>query len=132
VDETTGLSVVEDLPREETMEGHPAPALIYLGPEDAPGVAVRVAAVDAAELVGKALTDLHTHDVDEIYLVVTPGLAFSVETDEGSVDVSSPASVRIPAGTPHRFVVREAEVTPCPFLGILLEGGRETPGPLAY
>jgi quercetin dioxygenase-like cupin family protein len=132
VDELTGLSVVEDLPREEAMEGHPAPASIYLAPEDAPGVPVKVAAVDAAELVGKALTELHTHDVDEIYLVVTPGLEFAVETDEGSVEVSSPASVRIPAGTPHRFVVREAEVAPCPFLGILLEVRRERSGPLAY
>ena len=121
VDEVTGLSVVGGLPREEVMPGHHAAASIYLGPEDAPGVRVKIAAVDAAELVGKPLSDLHTHDVDEIYLVVTPGLRFDVETDEGTVEVSSPASVRIPAGTPHRFLVREATTAPCVFLGILLE-----------
>lgn len=122
VDERTGLAVVDDLPRQERMPGHPAPAAIYLGPEDAPGLPIKVAAVDASELVGIPLTELHTHDVDEIYLVVTPGLRFDVETDRGSVDVNSPASVRIPAGTPHRFVVRQAEVSPCLLLGILVEG----------
>jgi mannose-6-phosphate isomerase-like protein (cupin superfamily) len=121
--ESSGLGVVEDLPREERLPGHPAPAQIYLGPEDVEGLPIKVAAVDAAELVGKPLTELHRHDVDEIYLVVTPGLRFDVETDVETVSVRSPASVRIPAGTPHRFLVREAAVSPCPFLGILLEGG---------
>jgi mannose-6-phosphate isomerase-like protein (cupin superfamily) len=115
------LSVVEDLPREQRMPGHPSPAQIYLGPEDVEGLPITVAAVDAAELVGKSLTELHTHDVDEIYLVVTPGLRFDVETDAETVSVRSPASVRIAAGTPHRFLVRAAEVSPCPFLGILVE-----------
>lgn len=118
------LSVVEDLPREERMAGHPAPAQIYLGPEDVEGLPIKVAAVDAAQLVGRPLTELHQHPVDEIYLVVTPGLRFDVETDAETVTVRSPASVRIPAGTPHRFVVREAELSPCPFLGILVEGAR--------
>jgi mannose-6-phosphate isomerase-like protein (cupin superfamily) len=118
------VSVVEDLPREEQMAGHPAPAQIYLGAEDVEGLPIKVAAVDAAELVGKPLTELHRHAVDEIYLVVTPGLRFDVETDAETVAVRSPASVRIPAGTPHRFVVRQADVSPCPFLGILVEGAR--------
>ncbi len=122
VDETTGLKIVDALPREEVIEGHHAPASIYLGPEDGEGVSFQVAAADAAQLVGKPLADLHTHEGDEIYLVVTPGLRFHVETDKGSVAVSSPASVHIPAGTPHRFVVDEVETSPCPFLGILLEG----------
>jgi mannose-6-phosphate isomerase-like protein (cupin superfamily) len=121
-DGVTGLSVIEGLPRQVVMSGHHGPADIYLGREDAPGVTFTVAAIDAAALVGKPLADLHSHDVDEIYLVVTPGLRFDVETDRGSVEVLSPASVRIPAGTRHRFVVREAAVAPCPFLGILLEG----------
>lgn len=120
-DALTGLGVVTDLPRLQEMPGHHAPASIYLGPEDAPGgLPVTVAAVDAAELVGQPLSDLHVHDVDEVYLVVTPGLSFDVETDRGSVSVASPASVRVPAGTPHRFVVRAADVSPCPFLGILV------------
>jgi mannose-6-phosphate isomerase-like protein (cupin superfamily) len=118
--ERSRLTVVEDLPREERMPGHPAPAQIYLGPEDVPGLPIKVAAVDAAQLVGRPLTELHRHDVDEIYLVVTPGLRFDVETNTEIVPVRSPASVRIPAGTPHRFVVRAAVSSPCPFLGILV------------
>jgi mannose-6-phosphate isomerase-like protein (cupin superfamily) len=121
--ESTGLYVVEGLPRHELMPGHHAPAAIYLGPEDVPGLPIKVAAVDASELVDEPLSELHTHDVDEVYLVVTPGLSFDVETDRGSVRVTSPASVRIPANTPHRFVVREAKTSPCPLLGILLEQG---------
>jgi mannose-6-phosphate isomerase-like protein (cupin superfamily) len=122
LDGVTGLSVNEGLPRQVAIPGHHGPADMYLSPEDAAGVTFTVAAVDAATLVGKPLADLHSHDVDEIYLVVTPGLRFEVETDRGSVEVRSPASVRIPAGTRHRFVVREAAVAPCPFLGILLHG----------
>lgn len=115
------LVVVDDLPREELMPGHHHPARIYLGPDDVPGLPIRVAAVDASQLVGQPVANLHEHDVDEIYLVVTPGLRFEVETDAESVVVRSPASVRIPAGTPHRFIVREAEVSPCTFLGILVD-----------
>jgi mannose-6-phosphate isomerase-like protein (cupin superfamily) len=124
VAEPSRVSVVEELPREERMPGHPAPAHIYLGPEDVQDLPIKVAAVDASQLVGKPLTELHRHDVDEIYLVVTPGLRFDVETDSETVSVRSPASVRIPAGTLHRFLVREAELSPCPLLGILVEARR--------
>jgi mannose-6-phosphate isomerase-like protein (cupin superfamily) len=124
VGEHSRVTVVQELPREERMPGHPTPAHIYLGPEDVEGLPIKVAAVDASQLVGKPLTELHRHDVDEIYLVVTPGLRFDVETDAETVSVRSPASVRIPAGTPHRFLIREAELSPCPFLGILVELGR--------
>ena len=127
--EPSRVTVVQELPREERMPGHPAPAHIYLGPEDVEGLPITVAAVDAAQLVGKALTELHRHDVDEIYLVVTPGLRFDVETDAETVSVRSPASVRIPAGTPHRFLVRAAEVSPCPLLGILLSPAPPDPRP---
>jgi mannose-6-phosphate isomerase-like protein (cupin superfamily) len=124
VGESSRVTVVGELPRKQWMPGHPAPAQIYLGPEDVHGLPFKVAAVDASTLVGTPLTELHRHDVDEIYLVVTPGLSFDVETEAETVSVRSPASVLIPAGTLHRFLVREAEVSPCPFLGILLESGR--------
>jgi mannose-6-phosphate isomerase-like protein (cupin superfamily) len=115
-----GVTVVESLPESEVLEGHHAPASIYLRPEHAGGAPLTIAAADAAELVGKPLADLHRHAVDEVYLVVTPGLRFAVETDQGEVMVDSPASVRVPAGTLHRFVVHEAKTSPCPFLGLLL------------
>jgi mannose-6-phosphate isomerase-like protein (cupin superfamily) len=124
VGEHSRVSVVEGLPREERMPGHPAPAHVYLGPEDVEGLPIKVAAVDASQLVGKPLTELHRHEVDEIYLVVTPGLRFDVETDAETIPVRSPASVRIPAGTPHRFLVRASEFSPCPLLGILVDARR--------
>lgn len=117
-----GVTVVEELPQSQLIEGHHAPAEIYLRPEEA-GAPLTIAAADASTLVGRPLADLHRHQVDEIYLVVTPGLRFAVETDQGSVTVESPASVRVPAGILHRFVVHDAQTSPCPFLGILLGPG---------
>ncbi len=51
-------------------------------------------------------------------------LRFDVQTDETAVEVTSPASVRIPAGTPHCFVVHEATTKPCVFPGILIDTSR--------
>lgn len=118
--ETSAIEVFDELPVLEAMQGHHGKAEIYLGPAHVPGLPFKIAAADAAELVGKPLADLHTHDVDEIYLVVTPGLSFEVETDVGSTAITSPAAVRIPAGVPHRFVVVSTKSSPCPFLGILV------------
>lgn len=116
-----GVTVVRELPVYEEIEGHHTPAAIYVSPEHLSGFPLKIAAVDAAELVGRPLADLHTHTVDELYLVVSPGLKFEVQTDETAIDVTSPASVRIPAGTRHRFVVHEAATKPCVFLGILVD-----------
>lgn len=116
-----GVTVVRGLPNYVTIQGHHAPAALYVQPEHLEGtLALTVAAVDASELVGKPLADLHSHEVEELYLVVSPGLRFEVQTDEGSVMVDSPASVRIPAGKPHRFVIHAAATAPLPFLGILM------------
>lgn len=115
-----GVTVTGDLPQMEQLEGHHTPTEIYLRPSQAAGTPVTIAAADASQLVGRPLAALHRHDVDEVYLVVTPGLLFEVETEEGSVMVESPASVHVPAWLLHRFVVHEAAVSPLPFLGILL------------
>lgn len=118
--EMAGVTVTSGLPEHEQIPGHHAPTEIYLRPEHAAGAPMTVAAADASQLVGKPLAGLHRHDVDEVYLVVTPGLRFEVETEHGSVVVDSPASVHVPAGLLHRFVVHEATTSPLPFLGILL------------
>jgi mannose-6-phosphate isomerase-like protein (cupin superfamily) len=120
-DDLRTITVMSDLPHYEQIEGHHQPAAIYLSNEDHPGVPVRIAAVDASRLVGQPLADLHRHACDEIYLVVSPGLKFAVETMDGTIEITSPASVRIPAGLLHRFLVRDVTVAPCVFLGILLE-----------
>jgi mannose-6-phosphate isomerase-like protein (cupin superfamily) len=114
------LHIVSDLPRYKRIDGHYAPAALYLSPSDHPGVPVSIAAVDAALLLGTPLSDQHIHPCDEIYLAITPGLRFAVETDKDITEVISPASVRVPAGVPHRFLVRQVATAPCIFLGVLL------------
>jgi quercetin dioxygenase-like cupin family protein len=124
VAERSGLVVTEGLPVHEQMDGHHAPVPIFLSPETLPGATFRVAAVDAAGLIGAPHADPHVHeDHDEIYLCVTPGLRFEVETDGERIALSSPASVFIPAGVRHRLIVHEVATDTCPFLGILLDAG---------
>jgi mannose-6-phosphate isomerase-like protein (cupin superfamily) len=119
---SAGLVVTEGLPVYEEMDGHHAPVPIFLSPETLPDAPFRIAAVDAAQLIGAPHADLHVHeDHDEIYLCVTPGLRFEVETDAERIALQSPASVFIPAGVRHRLIVHEVATDTCPFLGILLD-----------
>jgi mannose-6-phosphate isomerase-like protein (cupin superfamily) len=128
VAERSGLVITQGLPVYEEMDGHHEPAPIYLSPETLPGVPFRIAVVDAAQLVGSPHADLHVHhEHDEIYLVATAGCRFTVETDADRVELASPASILIPAGTPHRLVVHAVETDTCPFLGILVEPLRHSP-----
>lgn len=118
--EQLGLLVLQDVPKYLELDGHHHPVPIYAGPEYLPGVPFHVAAVDAAQLVGKPIADLHKHDTAEVYLVLSPGLTFEIQTENGTVLLESPVSVLIPAGLQHRFVVREVSIAPCYFLGILM------------
>jgi mannose-6-phosphate isomerase-like protein (cupin superfamily) len=122
VAERAGLVITQGLPVHEEMEGHHEPVPIFLSPETLPGAPFRIAAVDAAQLIGAPHAELHVHEQhDEIYLVVTPGLRFEVETETERIMLSSPASILIPARTPHRLIVHEVATDTCPFLGILLD-----------
>jgi mannose-6-phosphate isomerase-like protein (cupin superfamily) len=124
VAERAGLTITEGLPVHEEMDGHHAPVPIFLSPETLPGTPFRIAAVDAAQLVGAPHADPHVHEEhDEIYLCVTPGLRFEVEAGGERIALASPASVLIPAGVTHRLIVNECGTDTCPFLGILLEPG---------
>jgi len=124
VAQRSGVVVTEGLPVLQEFDGHHGPAPMYVTPETLPGTPFSIAAVDAAQLAGAPHADLHLHDDhDEIYLCVTPGLRFSVELEDDSIDLDSPASVLIPAGVKHRLVVHEATTDTCPFLGILLDPG---------
>jgi mannose-6-phosphate isomerase-like protein (cupin superfamily) len=117
-----GLVVTEGLPVHLEMDGHHAPVPIFLSPQTLPQAPFTVAAVDAAQLIGAPHADPHVHpDHDEIYLCVTPGLRFEVETDAETIALASPASVFIPAGVRHRLIVHEVSTDTCPFLGILLD-----------
>jgi len=123
-----GLVVTEGLPLYEEMDGHHVPVPIFLSPQTlpVPQASFTVAAIDAAQLIGAPHADAHVHpDQDEIYLCVTPGLRFEVETDAETIALDSPASVFIPAGVRHRLIVHEVSTDTCPFLGILLDARAE-------
>jgi hypothetical protein len=106
------------------MDGHHEPVPLYVSPETLPGAPFRIAVVDAARLIGAPHADLHVHeDHDEIYLVATPGLRFTVETTDDTIELESPATVSIPAGVHHRLICHEVQTDTCPFLGILLDKG---------
>jgi mannose-6-phosphate isomerase-like protein (cupin superfamily) len=73
---------------------------------------VEVAGGDISNLVHRPVADLHVHDRDEVYLLVSPtigGAAISVEIEGRTRQVVSPAVVHVPAGARHRFVTTRAE-----------------------
>ena len=121
VAERSGVVVTEGLPVFQDFAGHHAPAPMYVTPETLPGAQFSVAAVDAAQLTGAPHADLHVHHHDELYLCVTPGCRFTVELDDDAIELTSPASILIPAGKHHRLVVHEVATDTCPFMGILME-----------
>lgn len=127
VAQRSGVVVTEGLPVFQEFDGHHGPAPMYVTPQTLPGTPFSIAAVDAAQLTGAPHADLHLHDDhDEVYLCVTPGLRFAVELEDDCIELTSPASILIPAGVKHRLVVHEASTDTCPFLGILLEPGTIT------
>lgn len=120
----SGLTITDGLPVHLDVDGHHAPTPFMVTPETLPGVPFSIAAVDAARLIGAPHADLHVHDDhDELYLVSTPGLRFTVETEDDAIELRSPATISIPAGVKHRLICHEVETDTCPFLGILLEKG---------
>lgn len=122
VAQRSGVVVTEGLPITQEFAGHHAPTPMFVTPDTLPGAPFSIAGVDAAQLIGAPHADLHVHDDhDEIYLCVTPGCRFTVELDDDRIELTSPASVLIPAGKHHRLVVHEVATDTCPFLGILLE-----------
>lgn len=124
VAERSGVTVTEGLPVYREFDGHHGPAPMYLTPDTLPGTPISIAGVDAAQLVGAPHADLHLHDDHaEIYLCVTPGCRFAVELADDRIELTSPASIYIPAGVRHRLVVQEVQTDTCPFLGILLDPG---------
>jgi hypothetical protein len=128
VAQRSGVLVTEGLPVFQAFDGHHGPAPMYVTPETLPGAPFSIAAVDAAQLAGAPHAELHLHDDhDEIYLCVTPGLRFTVELEDDAIELTSPASILIPAGVKHRLVVHEAQTDTCPFLGILLDPGTVEP-----
>lgn len=120
----SGVLITEGLPVPVEVEGHHAATPFMVTPETLPGTPFSIAVVDATRLIGAPHADLHVHDDhDELYLVATPGLRFTVETEDDAIELSSPATIAIPAGVKHRLICHEVTVDYCPFFGILVGKG---------
>lgn len=101
-----------DLPVFCEVDGHYDPTPFFLTRDMFGGMPFEVAGGPIAHLVGRPVADLHIHECPEVYLLVSPtpgGARIEVTVGDEVVEVASPATVHIPARTPHRFVTLEAE-----------------------
>lgn len=119
---TGGMEVATDLPTFASVDGHYNAAPFYLTPEMFGGVPMTIAGGKIDHLVGKPVADLHTHEVREIYFLISPnsgGARIAVTVDDQTRELFSPALIHVPAGSRHRFVTLAAETGSYCF-GILL------------
>ncbi|AEV87082.1 hypothetical protein ACWT_6065 [Actinoplanes sp. SE50] len=108
----TTAQIRTDLPLFKAVAGHHQPAPFYLTSDMFGGLPVQLAGGELSDKVGKPVADPHTHPVPEIYLLVSPnpgGARISVLLDGDEHELSSPATLYIPAGAEHRFVTLAAE-----------------------
>lgn len=127
-------AVRDDLPIFRQIPGHHSPTPFYLTADMYGGLPLEVAGGEISELVGKPVAAPHTHEVPEIYVLLSPkpgGAVIDVVADDEHYTLTSPATFYIPAGTVHHFVTRAAEPgSYC--LGVLLtagDRGHQEPGP---
>ncbi|MEU5100066.1 cupin domain-containing protein [Streptomyces sp. NPDC020996] len=114
--------IVSRLPVPLAVAGHHQPAPFYLTADMFGGMPVQIAGGELSALVDKPVAEPHTHEVDEIYFLISPdpGQArIEVHLDGVRHELTSPAVMRIPAGSEHYFVTKEAVVGSYCF-GILL------------
>ncbi|MEU7041437.1 cupin domain-containing protein [Streptomyces varsoviensis] len=105
--------IITALPIPLAVAGHHQPAPFYLTADMFGGLPVQLAGGELSGLVGKPVAAPHTHDVDELYLLVSPepGQArIEVRLDGVRHELVSPAVMRIPAGSEHCFLTLEAAV----------------------
>ncbi|MFI2259503.1 cupin domain-containing protein [Streptomyces tubercidicus] len=122
--------VQQGLPVFQEVAGHFAATPFLLTHDMLGGLDFEVAGGPISDKVGKPVAAPHTHEMPEVYLLLSPepgGAVIDVVADDVSYEVTSPGAMLIPAGTVHHFVTKRAE--PGSFcLGLLLTGGRDRPG----
>jgi len=122
----TQAEIITGLPIPRAVAGHGEPAPFYITSEMFGGLPVELAGGELSALVGRPVAAPHTHDVDELYLLVSPnpgGARIEVLLDGQRHELTSPAVMRIPAGSEHCFLTLEAEVGSYCF-GVLMGGAR--------
>jgi len=105
--------IITGLPIPLAVAGHHHPAPFYLTADMFGGLPIQLAGGELSALVGKPVAAPHTHDVDELYLLVSPnpgGARIEVIVEGTRHELASPAVMRIPAGSEHSFLTLEAEV----------------------
>jgi hypothetical protein len=116
--------VERDLPVFQQVPGHYGRTPFFLTQDMLGGQPLEIAGGEISDKVGKPVAAPHTHEVPEIYLLMSPtpgGAVIDVVADGQAYELASPATMLIPAGTVHHFVTKEAE--PGSFcLGVLLTG----------
>jgi mannose-6-phosphate isomerase-like protein (cupin superfamily) len=103
---------VTELPVFKQVSGHHHPAPFLLTKDMFGGIPVEMAGAEITHLVDRPVAEHHVHDVDEIYILVSPnpkGATIEIECGQDRIVAQSPAAVFIPAGLTHRFVTRAAE-----------------------
>ncbi|MGA4847521.1 cupin domain-containing protein [Streptomyces sp. G5(2025)] len=111
--EARNAEIIDQLPIPLAVAGHHQPAPFYLTADMFGGLPVQLAGGELSTLVGKPVAAPHTHEVDEIYMLVSPnkgGARIEVQLDGERYELTSPAVMRIPAGSEHCFLTLEAEV----------------------
>jgi hypothetical protein len=123
-DASTAAQVVSELPIMRRVEGHREEVPFFVTAEMFGGLPLEIAGGELGDKVGIPVATPHTHELAEIYLLISPspgGAVIDVEVEGGTFEVVSPAAVYIPARATHRFVTRRAEVgSYC--LGVLIAG----------
>ncbi|WP_442738382.1 cupin domain-containing protein [Streptomyces pseudogriseolus] len=117
--------VETDLPVFQQIPGHYHPTPFFLTKEMLGGQNIEIAGGEISDKIGKPVAAPHTHEVPEIYLLISPdpgGAVIEVVADGERYELTSPATMLIPAGTVHHFVTKKAQ--PGSFcLGVLLTNG---------
>ncbi|HBF79213.1 MAG TPA: hypothetical protein DD420_04545 [Streptomyces sp.] len=116
--------VERDLPVLQQIPGHYGQTPFFLTRDMLGGQPIEIAGGEISDKVGKPVAAPHTHEVPEIYVLMSPtpgGAVIDVVADGQEYALASPATMLIPAGTVHHFVTRKAEPgSYC--LGVLLTG----------
>ncbi|MFI9586839.1 cupin domain-containing protein [Streptomyces sp. NPDC052236] len=118
--------VEQDLPVLLQIPGHFGETPFYLTKSMLGGQEIEIAGGEISDKVGKPVAAPHTHEVPEIYLLLSPepgGAVIEVNADGELYELTSPATMLIPTGTVHHFVTKKA-VPGSYCLGILLTGDK--------
>ena len=112
-----------NLPIFKSVEGHHHQVPFYLCQENCGDIGFEIAGGKIDDLLDKEVADVHSHSVDEYYLLVSPndeGAEIEVHIDGVVTRHSSPDVIHVPAGKPHKFITRKAETGSFCF-GILMQ-----------